>query len=461
MISTTVANNIPTRQSTIEDAAHKTPTTQENKSQSNSAAAFKHRFITALPYLTKTVLQTNIASPEGTMTSTETQRLLGLRGSDGLIACRIASGWSTLPRIQTNGRIKLATRGILRLNNVTVFRGPPQSQNLKESMIGPNHYFGVLDNTHKYTCQLIKNENDIPQFIKTKNAPEQTFPNKKLEAKDMLTIDASWISGRNKENKETIATFLKKHKPTQERSLTDKIGVLLLNKTEYTLPTIDATKYDLSDFGVKLVKNDQPFRITKDQEDPMDVVTYHFGENYAEKILTDSNGLFLETHQFTQIISPMTSDSKGFITIGRWNTQGKLELIGVQVPYNYSIIVEKGTIHGDATFTGSYLMAMTVNHHTMGTADVLFIKTNNNDNVKLKQDSTPQPAKETTRSLSYTDKGIRPLAVMSETEHNGELKKELDNKIRDEKKNLDSLVLTGSSVILNPFNPAGSLIKQL
>ncbi len=175
----------------------------------------------------------------------------------------------------------------------------------------------------------------------------------------------------------------------------------------------------------------------------------------------ERNGIFLETHNFTQIMSPMTPDSGGFITLGRWNNKGQLELIGVQVPFGYSIIVEKGAIHGGATFTGSYLMAMTVNHHTMGTADVLHLKDYQGKNVSLTIPSSEHthvkndPEK---KRPYFLYKGIRPLVVTG----SGQLTaQQFDLKILEEKALMDRAVLTGSSVIRNPLNKAGALMRKI
>ena len=295
--------------------------------------------------------------------------------------------------------MKSATRDILRLNNITIFRGSPDSIDLERSMIGPNHYFGVLDDTHTYTCKLIHSKDGIPQFINTGKEPEQALPTKPLSQDDILTVNAAWVSGKHKDNSGEIHKRLNQQPEVQKQSLTDDIGVLVFDESHYDLPKVDATQYDLSSFGVKLVRNDQPFQITRNKEDPLDAVTYHFGTKYAEMAIEKTNGIFLETHDFTQIMSPMTPDSGGFITLGRWNNKGQLELIGIQVPFGYSIIVEKGAIHGDATFTGSYLMAMTVNHHTMGTADVLHLKDYQGKNVSL-----TMPSSEHTHVENDTDK---------------------------------------------------------
>ena len=54
--------------------------------------------------------------------------------------------------------------------------------------------------------------------------------------------------------------------------------------------------------------------------------------------------------------------------------QGTLELIAVRIPYGYTLLVDKGCMHGDTTFRGLYMMGMTSNHVTMSTADTVFLK---------------------------------------------------------------------------------------
>ena len=413
----------------------------------------------SMPYSAKYVRQDQVTNIANAITKTETQRLLGLRGNDGLFACRIAEGWSTSPIQNIDGRFSLASRSILRLNNITIFRNNPVTMNdykLENSMIGPNHYFGVLDNTHTYCCTLQYTNKGIPVFVKEQTNIEQKLPTDKIPDYYIKTIDTvQWISGKEQKNSnlfnETEATASK------EQSLTKDLGKLVLGiqQDELDLPKFNACLFDLSPFGARLVKNDKPFKITHAKEDPMDVVTYHFGSNYATTIVQKGVGLFLETHDFTQIMSPITKDSGGFISLARW--QGEtLQLIGVEVPYGYSIIVDRGAIHGDSTFVGSYLMAMTINHKTMATADVVFLRNINEEKLMLKQEKNNFKTRDLlSEYISYNDTSLKPLVVIS----NGKYKKIFDNIIKDNKKTLDNAVKTGSSIIYNPFNSAEPKLK--
>ena len=375
--------------------------------------------------------------------------MLCLRGDDGAFVCRLADGWSTVPTLKKDGRMALASRSILRLNNIALFRHFPVDGDLRTSMVGPNHYFGVLDSIHAHALTLRYTDAGMPYFVKESGTPEQSSPRTPIPECFRFTCDSAlWLSGKIKDNRQYISNHAITVLPG--KSLTKDVGLLVFGTDDevISLPQFDARSYDLSSFGATLVRNDRPFRITDAAEDPMDVVTYHFGPDYAKTLVQQGAGLFLETHDFTQIMSPVTKDSGGFITLGRWE-QGRLELVAVSVPYGHSIIVEKGTIHGDATFCGSYLMAMTVNHHTMATADVVLLKNRSRKNMHLTQDQESAKAPPLERStLRFTDPGIKPLVVSAA----GPLKQSFDNDIKKEKAPLDRATRTGSSVVYYPIH---------
>lgn len=427
----------------------------------SKAAEWVNSTLPSLPYSAKQVRQENIQIHERAITKTEPQRLLGLRGDDGLLACRLCDGWSTMPKIkEDNWRSVLATRTILRLNNITIFRKKPENHLLESSMIGPNHYFGVLDNTDKHLFSIQSTSDGMPYFIKEEVTQEQYLSNKKIPDYVISTHEnAIWLSGKEHENRTIIGAETAAIR--QQQSLTSDIGILIfgVESEVITLPRFDAHQFDLSPFGAKLVNNSQPFRIASSKEDPMDVVTYHFGSDYASTMVEEREGIFLETHDFTQIISPMTKDSGGFVTLGNWH-KGELQLIGVEIPYGSSIIISKGSIHGDSTLTGSYLMGMTVNHTTMATADVVFLKNQKRKNLMLRlDDSDPQQASSNSFSCQSIrdDKNIKPLVVVSD----GPIKGHFYNDIRSQKKTLDQVVRTGSSIVFNPFNDAGRCLRKI
>ena len=75
-------------------------------------------------------------------------------------------------------------------------------------------------------------------------------------------------------------------------------------------------------------------------------------------------------------MTPIEKSTGGFVTLGKWvdESHTKLEIIGVKIPYGYTLIVEKDCIYGDTNLSGKYMMCMTSNHITMRTADTVFLK---------------------------------------------------------------------------------------
>lgn len=145
----------------------------------------------------------------------------------------------------------------------------------------------------------------------------------------------------------------------------------------------DGLGLDLTGFRARLVRNDAPFCITDEPipaSDEFRAVSYLYEEGYAAaQVESGGGGLFLETHSFSQTITPIDTDCGGFVTIGRWRERGErgcglLDLIALRIPFGFTLIVERDCVHGDATLRGMFAMAMTSNHLTMRTADTVFLK---------------------------------------------------------------------------------------
>lgn len=310
-------------------------------------------------------------------------RLLALSGKDGTVFCRVIDSKTagTLPRLSENQTIENATRSWRRMVNLTVFRGHQHT-----SMIGPGDYFGNLEKPDQSAVTFniqagIVNIEHHPKPATTAQASH------KITEQQTQRVTARWLTGQSKAFKET----LKQYKNPFGNSLFPNPGLLEIESNQDTvvLPTFDATQFDLSPFKARLVSNTQPFMITEEalpSSDEFRPVSYNFGEEYAQDVIKHGGGLFLETHDFTQTMTPLDENAAGFITLGKWNNDDKtqLDLIAVKVPYGHTLIVESGCIHGDTTFKGMYMMAMTSNHRTMNTADTVFLKNpNTRNNITL------------------------------------------------------------------------------
>ena len=300
----------------------------------------------------------------------------------GRVATRVhGNSSSTIPSMTTDMDFTFATRSVLRGLNLLVLRGSQTNTH----MIGPCDFYGPLEKPHLYLYTIVI-EGGFPRFYRVKKqahspilAENILIVSTELDAYS-AKINATWFSGKH--------PYIEKIKDTYscnkggESLFPTLSGILLIHQQSVELPEFDARAFDLSSFKARLVRNDIPFSIAEEvisRKDSFCPVSYFFESGYAdEQVSNAGGGLFLETHDFCQTITPLDAMAGGIVMLGRWaeeeRNQSTLSLIGVTVPYGYTLIVEKGCIHGDTTLKGMYMMAMTSNHVTMQTADVVFLK---------------------------------------------------------------------------------------
>ena len=306
----------------------------------------------------------------------EPTRLLLLDGDDGTVACRIYGTLlsATIPRFSENWTLESATRSLLRMTNLTAVRGERGA-----SMIGPIDYLGNLEAPHKHLYTI---ENDLlPVFYKRPISDENQktdLPLKKFDDSVITTIKAHWISGYKTdliEEKHQEYDVAPKH---LRQSLFINPGLLEIDCSLIELKHFDPRGIDLSSFKARLVDHSIPFQITKrplPTKDDYRLVTYLYEPLYADWQVQKGAGLFLEKHSFSQTITPVAPTSGGFVVLARTNQEcDELELIGLQIPYGHTLIIEEQCIHGDTTLNGLFLMGMTSDHTTMRTANTVFLK---------------------------------------------------------------------------------------
>ncbi len=282
--------------------------------------------------------------------------------------------------------------------------------NMSASMSGPHHYFGHWDPYVPATVRV----DEITGFLVYHPRPD----GKPDQAQSLLSVpddvpvhlikdSYAWYSGKDMTDEDVLQwkidtsvyeqmyvaedgstiprlrrTDSLKVDPSVD-SLFDHPGILALNGKELAIPLLlSAYRYDLTSFGVQMVRNDSTFCFTPKRLDAyrhaqhkLRIVTYHYGDRYVPDYLMPGNGIFIERHDFIQAITPMTKQCGGFVMIGRDNTVGGgIELLAVEIPFGYTLLVEPQALHGDSAMYGTYMMAMTGNHHAMGTADTVFLK---------------------------------------------------------------------------------------
>jgi hypothetical protein len=331
-------------------------------------------------------------------------RVLALEGDVGCCFARIHGPMQrTLPHLSDAGVLEFATRTLLRLSNIAVARNALADCPRDCAMVGPLDYFDNMERPHAVTFTVaLPSLADPPhaRFPRIASHPllaevRDSRPLRLVAADDVVRLNALWISGRR--HPAAIAR-LKAEYATEHgiarvfgNSLFPNPGVLELDidgDAVIDFPVVDATALDLSAFNCRVVDNSEPFRFTAKPVDAKNYprpVTYDFGANYGRTCVTHGAGLFLETHEFTQSMTPLNPTSCGFIKIARWVDQeaaadsdspspGVLEIVALRIPYGFTIIIDENCIHGDSTFKGLWLMAMSTDHVTMASADTVFLK---------------------------------------------------------------------------------------
>lgn len=317
------------------------------------------------------VLFASAAFSQSLATYEQPTRLLLLDGKDGTVACRIYGNLmsATIPRFSDNWTLESASRSLLRMNNLIAVRGLRGA-----SMVGPVDYLGNLEDPH---CYFYTIETSYPPTIYRYS---EAFENEKRDllecSQDFVTIvKAHWIKGEPSallDEKKAVYPL------NLEHSLFRNPGFLEINQGAIELRYFDPRGVDLSSFKARLVENQIPFQITGKRlpdKDHYRVVTYLYEPEYAAWQVQHGSGLFLEKHRFSQMITPISTNSSGFVALAKTNGEpNELELIGVQIPFGYTLIIEEGCIHGDSTLSGFFIMGMTSDHTTMRTADTVFLK---------------------------------------------------------------------------------------
>ena len=261
------------------------------------------------------------------------------------------------------------------------------------SMSGPHHYFGWLDPAMAHLIDFAAP--GLPVF---KSVPTSSMIPKRLlpvpEPHIMRLHSYKWSSGsaltseqrQALSHREDFSQELIDTASGSADSLFDLPGILELPSDRLDFQLVENPHlYDLSPYHAQIVKADEPFQFDqaavkshKHAQHKLRVVTYNYGDRYLSDYIMPGSGVFIERHEFIQAITPMTKECGGFVILGRElagvGADKCLELIAAPVPFGYALLVDVGSIHGDSTLTGTYMMAMTGNHNAMKTADTVFVK---------------------------------------------------------------------------------------
>lgn len=312
---------------------------------------------------------------EGPVTSNKTQRLIHFQGhpneSHSLMITQLCNHYNTISSL-VKGIPECATRTLANLINLHAVRG-----NLKDgvldvetAMVGPLTYYGFIDPKDSHT---------IVKDIYHRHKISLPLPTKGKLIDKSVRLNIECISGILLKNSDKI--YVDENLLVID-SLFKNPGLLNTELDFLDLVVIsDAYLYDLSPYHAQLVPNNEPFNFNQKlinnyehAQHKLRVISYYYGPRYVSEYLMKGNGIFVETHDFIQAITPLYTTCYGYVILGKKHSTTDAEFIAITIPYGYTLLVEPQALHGDSNLVGLYMMAMTGNHTAMSTADTVYLR---------------------------------------------------------------------------------------
>ncbi|QMT59110.1 hypothetical protein [Legionella sp. PC997] len=190
-----------------------------------------------------------------------------------------------------------------------------------------------------------------------------------------LSIKATW---KNKSQERAVSGT--------DANVFGSLGVLTIpsDVQVVNIPKMNARSVPrefLAKYGAELIPLDQSFILDSVNEPSLEnlyLVEYQWDPDYIQDYVMKrkgGGGLFVETHPFPHVFTPLSPKCSGALILGIEQTGGTFTFAAFEIPFGYTIKIGSNVIHGDSFFVGPYAIALT--------------ETELADSVILKQD-TPQ-----------------------------------------------------------------------
>jgi hypothetical protein len=120
----------------------------------------------------------------------------------------------------------------------------------------------------------------------------------------------------------------------------------------------------LRKYGAKLIPLDRTFQLAPCKEPKLKTLymtEYTWTEGYIPEYVMHpegGGGLFVETHPFEHVFTPLEPGCGGALILGVKQGVG-FRFCAFEIPYGYSMQIDANVIHGDSFFTGKYAIALT------------------------------------------------------------------------------------------------------
>ncbi|KTD14529.1 hypothetical protein Lgra_0560 [Legionella gratiana] len=222
------------------------------------------------------------------------------------------------------------------------------------------------------------NELDIPS---SSGAIQITRPQE-------LTIKATW---KDKNQEHGVSG--------RDASVFGGLGVLTIPPD---VPVMDIPKMNalavpsayLAKYGAELIPLEKSFTLDAVEDESLKnlyLVEYQWDADYIQDYVMNQRGgggLFVETHPFPHVFTPLSPECGGALILGVKRDDGSFDFAAFEIPFGYTMKIGSNVIHGDSFFVGPYAIALT--------------ETELADSVLLKKDTPTRPIQQVTQKPTPT-----------------------------------------------------------
>lgn len=174
-----------------------------------------------------------------------------------------------------------------------------------------------------------------------------------------LTVEAKWLD-KNKEQANC----------GRDASIFGNLGVLAISKevSVLNIPKMNALEVPetfLRKYGVELISLSQSFTLDDVEYEELKtlfLIEYIWDPAYIEEYIMNQfggGGVFVETHPFPHVFTPLSPKCGGALTLGFDRADGYFDFASFEIPFGYTMKVGSNVIHSDAFFVGPYAIALT------------------------------------------------------------------------------------------------------
>ncbi|HHT0591882.1 TPA: hypothetical protein ACTXXA_002902 [Legionella anisa] len=174
-----------------------------------------------------------------------------------------------------------------------------------------------------------------------------------------LTVEAIWLD-KDKE----------KANCGKDSSVFGDLGILAISKevSVLNIPKMNALAVPetfLRKYGAELISLNQSFILDDVEYEELKtlfLIEYIWDPAYIEEYAMDQlggGGLFVETHPFPHVFTPLSPKCGGALTLGFDRADGYFDFASFEIPFGYTMKVGSNVIHSDAFFVGPYAISLT------------------------------------------------------------------------------------------------------